>query len=166
MSKDGSSLKKLKGWLRGHSKSSSSSRTDSSSPAPAAAPKVAGVDNARLPLESTPGMCFPHFCKILIADGYGPVSEPVLPWAEWEVQDGFLQKLNEWNRNNSQSSLDSVMKKIQDRLSKIGTVLESELVTEIMGFIPNSPFPAGQLVKCLLSVFMISVVGNSETQCM
>jgi hypothetical protein len=80
------------------------------------------------------------------------------------VQNDFLQKLNEWNRNNSQSSLDSVIKKIQDRLSKIGDVLESEIVSEILEFIPNDPFPAGQLVKCLLSVFMISVVGNSESQ--
>ena len=52
------------------------------------------------------------------------------------------------------------MKKIQDRLSKIGTILESQVVKEILEFIPNNPFPAGHLVKCLLSVLIIGVVGN------
>jgi hypothetical protein len=53
------------------------------------------------------------------------------------------------------------MKKIQSRLSKIGTVLESQVMKEILGFIPNDPFPAGHLVKCLLGVLIIGVVGNS-----
>jgi hydroxymethylpyrimidine/phosphomethylpyrimidine kinase len=77
------------------------------------------------------------------------------------VQNDFLQKLNEWNRENSQETLDGVMKKIQARLSKIGTVLESQVVKEILEFIPDSPFPAGHLVKCLLSILIIGVVGIS-----
>ena len=76
------------------------------------------------------------------------------------MQDDFLQKLNDWNRGHSQSTLDSVMKKIQGRLSKISTVLESQVVKDVLAFIPNSPFPAGHLVKCLLSVLIIGVVGN------
>ena len=52
MSKDRSSLKKLKGWLRGHSKSSPSSRTVRATPSPV--PKVTGT--ASLPLESVSGM--------------------------------------------------------------------------------------------------------------
>jgi L-cystine uptake protein TcyP (sodium:dicarboxylate symporter family) len=52
------------------------------------------------------------------------------------------------------------MKNIQARLSKIGTVLESQVAKEILEFIPNNPFPAGHLVKCLLSVLIIGVVNN------
>jgi hypothetical protein len=84
------------------------------------------------------------------------------PWAEWEVQNDFLQKLNEWNREHSQLTLDGVMKNIQARLSKIGTALESQVAKEIMEFIPNDPFPAGHLVKCLLSVLIIGVVNRSH----
>jgi hypothetical protein len=89
-----------------------------------------------------------------------------VPWAEWEVQNDFLQKLNDWNRDHSQSTLDTVMKKIQGRLNKIGTALESQVVKEILEFIPNTPFPAGHLVKTLLSVLIIGVVGNSESRSM
>jgi hypothetical protein len=91
-------------------------------------------------------------------------SETLVPWAEWEVQNDFFTKLNEWNRNNSQSTLDGVMKKVQGRLNKIGTVLESQVVKEILEFIPNNPFPAGHLVKCLLSVLIIGIVSHSRSQ--
>ena len=78
------------------------------------------------------------------------------------MQNDFLQKLNEWNRENSQLTLNSLMKNIQTRLSKIGKLLESQVVKEILEFIPNNPFPAGHLVKCLLSVLIIGVVNNSH----
>jgi hypothetical protein len=51
------------------------------------------------------------------------------------------------------------MEKIQSRISKIGTVLESQVVKEILEFIPDTPFPAGHLVKCLLSVLILGLVG-------
>jgi hypothetical protein len=86
------------------------------------------------------------------------------PWDEWEVQKDFLQRLNEWNRAHSQSTLDGTMKKIQGRLSKIGTVLDSQVVKEILEFIPNDPFPAGHLVKCLLGVVIVGVVIISQSQ--
>jgi L-cystine uptake protein TcyP (sodium:dicarboxylate symporter family) len=76
------------------------------------------------------------------------------------VRNDFFTKLNEWNHSNSQSTLEGVMKKIQSRLSKIGTVLESQVVKEILEFIPNNPFPAGNLVKCLLSVLIIGIVSD------
>jgi hypothetical protein len=57
MSKDGSPLKKLTGWLRGHSKSASSSRAVSPALAsPAAAPKGTEIDGGTLPLESVSGV--------------------------------------------------------------------------------------------------------------
>ena len=78
------------------------------------------------------------------------------------MQNDFLQKLNEWNRGHSQMTLNSTMRKIQDRLGNIGTVLESQVVKEILEFIPNNPFPAGHLIKCLLSVLVIGVVNSSH----
>jgi hypothetical protein len=77
------------------------------------------------------------------------------------VQNDFLRKLNEWNEGNSLMALNGLMKEIQTRLSKIGTSLESQVVIEILDFIPNDPFPAGHLVKCLLNVLIIGVVSNS-----
>jgi hypothetical protein len=44
-------------------------------------------------------------------------------------------------------------------MSKVGTVLESQVVKEILEFIPDTPFPAGHLVKCLLSVLILGLVG-------
>jgi hydroxymethylpyrimidine/phosphomethylpyrimidine kinase len=75
------------------------------------------------------------------------------------VKNDLLKKLNEWNSEHSQSTLSSMMEKIQFRISKIGTILESQVVKEILEFIPDTPFPAGRLVKCLLSVLIIGVVG-------
>jgi hydroxymethylpyrimidine/phosphomethylpyrimidine kinase len=75
------------------------------------------------------------------------------------VKNDFLRKLNEWNSEHSQSTLNSVMEKIQSRMSKVGTVLESQVVKEILEFIPDTPFPAGHLVKCLLSVLILGLVG-------
>jgi hypothetical protein len=80
------------------------------------------------------------------------------------VQNDFLQKLNEWNREHSQLTLNGVMRKMQARLSKIGTVLDSQAVKEILMVIPNNPFPAGHLVRCLLSVLIIGVVNNSQLE--
>jgi hypothetical protein len=77
------------------------------------------------------------------------------------VKNDFLQKLNEWNSEHSQLTLDSVMKKIQSRLNKVGAVLESQVAKDILELIPNNPFPAGHLVQCLLSALMIGVVGIS-----
>jgi L-cystine uptake protein TcyP (sodium:dicarboxylate symporter family) len=54
------------------------------------------------------------------------------------------------------------MKNIQARLSKVGTVFESQVAKEILEFIPNNPFPAGHLVKCLLSILIIGVVNSSH----
>jgi hypothetical protein len=50
------------------------------------------------------------------------------------------------------------MKKVQERLSTVSDVLESDVVQEALGLIPNAPFPAGFLVKNLLNVLMIGVV--------
>jgi hypothetical protein len=80
------------------------------------------------------------------------------------VKNDFLQKLNEWNLEHSQSTLNSVMEKIQSRISKIGTVLEYQVVKEILEFIPDTPFPAGHLVKTLLNVLIIGAVGNLESR--
>jgi hypothetical protein len=56
------------------------------------------------------------------------------------------------------------MEKIQSRISKIGTVLDYQVVKEIIEFIPNTPFPAGHLVKTLLNVLIIGAVGNFESR--
>jgi hypothetical protein len=50
------------------------------------------------------------------------------------------------------------MKTVQERLSTVSDVLESDVVQEALGLIPNAPFPAGFLVKNLLDVLVIGVV--------
>jgi hypothetical protein len=76
------------------------------------------------------------------------------------LQNDFPEKLNGWNREHPQLTLDGVMKKVQARLSKIDTVLESQVIEEILGVVPNNPFPAEHLVKCLSNVLIIGVVNN------
>jgi hypothetical protein len=147
-------LKLFKCWIP---KSASSSRAVSPTPLSPAAPEVAGTDNASLSSDPVSGMCSAPYIQSYQCHA----SEPLVPWAEWEFQNDFLQKLNEWNQEHSQETLNGVMKKIQARLSRVGTVLESPVGKEILEFIPNNPFPAGNLVKCLLNVLIIGVVINS-----
>ena len=51
------------------------------------------------------------------------------------------------------------MKKVQEKLSKVADLAESEAAKAAMELIPNDPFPAGTLVKGLVSVMVIGVVG-------
>jgi L-cystine uptake protein TcyP (sodium:dicarboxylate symporter family) len=80
------------------------------------------------------------------------------PWVEWRVDNEYLKRLNEWNALQPQSTAISVMKKVQEKLSRFGDIAESEVVKEVMELIPNDPFPAGTLVKVLLNVLVIGIV--------
>jgi hypothetical protein len=53
------------------------------------------------------------------------------------------------------------MKKMQEKLSKLADLAESEVVKDAMKLIPNHPFPAGTLVKALVNVLVIGVVRSS-----
>ena len=52
------------------------------------------------------------------------------------------------------------MKKVQEKLNQVADLAESEIIKVIMELIPNNPFPAGTLVKGLVSVMVIGVVGS------
>jgi hypothetical protein len=84
-----------------------------------------------------------------------------VPWVEWQVDNEFLKKLHEWNVHEPQSTVASVMKKMQEKLIKFADLAESEVVKDLMEFIPNDPFPAGTLVKALINVLVIGVVRSS-----
>jgi hypothetical protein len=74
-----------------------------------------------------------------------------------------LEKLNRWNEDNPQSALSVVMKKVQERMSAVSDVLESDVVQEALKLIPNAPFPAGFLVKNLVNVLVVGVVSTTPT---
>ena len=76
------------------------------------------------------------------------------PWAEWEVENDFLQKLDEWNRRNPEDTITHVLKRVHDKLD----ILESQPFQEALDLIPDSPFPAGHLVKCLLNLLLVGLV--------
>jgi hypothetical protein len=76
------------------------------------------------------------------------------PWAEWEVENDFLQQLDEWNRCNREDTVIRVLRRVHDKLD----VLESPSFREVLDLIPNSPFPARTLVKCLLNVLLVGLV--------
>ena len=76
------------------------------------------------------------------------------PWAEWEVENDFLQKLDEWNRHNPEHTVMRVLKSVRDKLD----ILESQSFQKALDLIPTSPFPAGHLVKCLLSLLLAGMV--------
>jgi hydroxypyruvate isomerase len=88
--------------------------------------------------------------------------ETEAPWERWEVDNDreFLQTLQKWNASKPESSLDQVMKKVQEKLNQVADLAESETVKVVMELIPNNPFPAGTLVKGLVSVMVIGVVGS------
>ena len=59
------------------------------------------------------------------------------------------------------------MKKVQEKLNQVADLAESETVKVVMELIPNNPFPAGTLLKGLVSVMVIGVVSSllSLTDC-
>jgi hypothetical protein len=77
------------------------------------------------------------------------------------LDNEFLKKLHEWNVREPQSTAMRIMEKVQEKLSKLADIAESEVVKEAMELIPDHPFPAGTLVKSLLNVLVIGLVSLS-----
>jgi hypothetical protein len=68
-----------------------------------------------------------------------PTSIPP-PWDAWALDKPFLIALDEWIKDNPDEKLDTVFE-------SICTALDSG--KDLMGFIPDSPFPARSLVQGL-----------------
>ena len=145
MPKKGGLSKKLKSFFR----SGSSSR----SAAPVAAqsqysiPTTAfSASNATQPLETGEAGSFVSSKSL---NAYFSA-----PWAEWQVENDLLQKLDEWNRCNPEHTVMRVLKRVHDKLE----ILESQSFQNALDLIPDSPFPAGHLVKCLLNLLLVALV--------
>jgi hypothetical protein len=67
-----------------------------------------------------------------------------------------LQKLDEWNNRNPERTVIRVLKSMRDKLD----ILESQSFQKALDLIPNSPFPAGHLVKCLLNLLLVGMVSS------
>jgi hypothetical protein len=65
-----------------------------------------------------------------------------------------LQKLDEWNSRNPERTVTRVLKSMRDKLD----ILESQSFQKALDLIPDSPFPAGHLVKCLLNLLLVGMV--------
>ena len=65
-----------------------------------------------------------------------------------------MQKLDEWNRHNPEDTVMRVLKRVRDKLD----ILESQSFQKALDLIPDSPFPAGHLVKCLLNLLLVGMV--------
>jgi hypothetical protein len=76
------------------------------------------------------------------------------PWAGWEVENDFLQKLDEWNNRNPERTVMRILKSVHDKLD----ILESQSFQKALDLIPDSPFPAGHLVKCLVNLLLVGMV--------
>lgn len=70
-------------------------------------------------------------------------------WDDWKPEAQFLADLNQWNRQNKDN-------KLSDVLGKINSAIEDS--KPFIDFIPNSPFPAGTLVKALASLIQLGAV--------
>jgi hypothetical protein len=153
-------LKRVKGWFHRHSSPSSRSVSPNPPPkqdaadtqalqAPIVTTLISGGQNVQISqLTSLTAAKAPLTCS----------KWTEAPWSEWKVRNDFLEELNLWNEDNPQNAVLVVMKKVQERLSAVSDVLESDIVQEALELIPNAPFPAGLLVKNLLNVLVIGVV--------
>jgi hypothetical protein len=65
-----------------------------------------------------------------------------------------LQKLDEWNNRNPERTVMCVLKSVHDKLD----ILESQSFQKALDLIPDSPFPAGHLVKCLVNLLLVGTV--------
>ena len=84
----------------------------------------------------------------------------VPPWVEWKVDDEFLKKLNHWSQEHSDASVSSVLKSIREKLDVVGATLGADGFKDLLKLIPDVPFPAGTLVRCLVNVLMLGIVSD------
>ncbi|KZP06629.1 hypothetical protein FIBSPDRAFT_939933 [Athelia psychrophila] len=68
--------------------------------------------------------------------------------SSWELDPDFFKAMSQWTKKHPESSLKSVM-------GKIISVIDGS--TDVMDFIPDSPFPARTLVKSLVSLLKLGI---------
>ena len=79
------------------------------------------------------------------------------PWQGWEPESNFLSELHKWNIAHKDDKLPAI-------LSKVNSILESDLLQAALECIPNSPFPAKSLVKTMISLFLLGSVSDVCSQ--
>jgi hypothetical protein len=77
---------------------------------------------------------------------------------EWKLDNSFLKELDRWNNDNPESKLSVSIEKLQDKLTKVGTVVDSNTVQDLLKLIPDAPFPAGSLIRSLVNVLLVGIV--------
>lgn len=82
----------------------------------------------------------------------------VAPWEGWEVKDDLLEKLKEWNEDETQDTAVNIMKKVQRKLDSAAKFAQSEFITNALELIPNDPFPIKTVVTGLVNLMIIGIV--------
>lgn len=92
-----------------------------------------------------------HWCPLSAADllGRSETAKQTRPWEAWELDERFFQALSQWTSNNPEMTIDRVLDKIRDGL---------ENSKDLLGLIPDSPFPARGLVTALAYLLRLGVV--------
>ncbi|KAJ7700223.1 hypothetical protein B0H14DRAFT_3651608 [Mycena olivaceomarginata] len=81
----------------------------------------------------------------------------VAPWEGWEVKDDLLEKLKEWNEDETQDTAVNIMKKVQRKLDSAAKFAQSEFITNALELIPNDPFPIKTVVTGLVNLMIIGI---------
>jgi hypothetical protein len=161
------SMKQVKSWFRskrrrGNGATSEPSPTEadlaSDPPFPALLRASLGSkSDSESPNPMVLGKCFGHWCNC--SDAHCHISaDEIPPWVEWQLDNGFLKELDQWNNDNPESKLSVFAEKLQDKLTEVGTVIGSDTVKDLLKLIPDTPFPAGSLIRSLVNVLLVGIV--------
>jgi hypothetical protein len=77
------------------------------------------------------------------------MSSTLRPWDTWDLDRKFLDDITRWTDNHPESRLDRV-------LDNICTAIDAG--KDFIDLIPDSPFPAGTLIRTLGQLIKVSTV--------
>lgn len=89
------------------------------------------------------------------------------PWTTWKSTEGinFLTQLKRWEEQNpstddTEMSVKGILEKIRKKVADFGDpVVNSNLAQDLLGMIPDTPFPVRSVVVGLIGVAVHAAVG-------
>ena len=78
-------------------------------------------------------------------------TNPTIEWEAWNIDGDAITQLRKWGDGHSGSKWTKLM-------GKIDQALKSRTLDTLKNFIPDSPIPAGTLIKALLNLVELVIV--------
>ena len=93
-------------------------------------------------------LCANNDTKVTVG---GVAADSTVPWREWKLDKAFFQSLSQYTADHPESTLPRVLDKVTQGL---------EANKDLFLLIPNTPFPARDLIQALAHLLKLGVVCN------